>query len=133
MEASRGYSKEDYKKAPVNLEFPTIDAAAEYLAAKHDSTEEAMRACIQDDTNCDAVVFEDGSVILNEYTDCSTGNNIKKYRIKAGLTQAQLAGMIGKPQQHVSRWEKGTRVPSVPALLALSRALNCSVGDLIEE
>jgi transcriptional regulator with XRE-family HTH domain len=60
-------------------------------------------------------------------------NRIKEFRLKADLTQAQLAEMIGKPQQHISRWENGERTPSVKALMALAKALKCAVTDLIEE
>lgn len=31
MKAAKGYSKEDYQKSPVVLEFETIEKAAEYL------------------------------------------------------------------------------------------------------
>lgn len=62
-----------------------------------------------------------------------TMNKIKEFRIKAGLTQAQLAEAIGKPQQHVSRWETGERAPSVPALMAIAKVLKCSIGDLVGE
>lgn len=60
-------------------------------------------------------------------------NKIKEFRLKAGLTQAELAEMIGKPQQHISRWENGERTPSVKALMLLAQALKCSIGDLVGE
>ena len=60
-------------------------------------------------------------------------NKIKEFRIKAGLTQAQLAEMIGRPQQNVARWENDQVAPSVKTLMQLAKALKCAVSDLIEE
>ena len=60
-------------------------------------------------------------------------NRIREFRLKAGLTQAQLADMINKPQHHISRWENGTHAPSVKVLMQLAKALKCSVGDLVGE
>lgn len=66
MKAANGYSKEDYKKAPVVLEFETMEKAAEYLEKKYNQDKESIIRAIEDDTNEDAVYFEDGTVILNE-------------------------------------------------------------------
>lgn len=71
MKAIEGFSKEDYKKekAPVILEFDTIEKAAEYLAKKYNQSVEQMIKCIKDDTNCDAIYFNDNTVILKELTE----------------------------------------------------------------
>lgn len=73
MKAVKGYSKGDYinnaKSSGMNsLEFSTVEAAAEYVAAKYNKTSiiEAKEA-ILNDTNCDAICFDDGSVILYEF------------------------------------------------------------------
>jgi len=66
MKAVPGYTKDDYRKAPVVLDFSTIAAAAEYLAQKYNQSIQDMEAAILNDTNCDAIYFDDGSVILNE-------------------------------------------------------------------
>lgn len=67
MKAIKGYKKEDYRNAPVVLEFQSIDEAAEYLAKKFSTSKDRMIDAIQNDTNCDAIYFDDGSVILNEF------------------------------------------------------------------
>lgn len=55
-------------------------------------------------------------------------------RKKQQLTQQELAAISGVPQQTISNIEKGTRkLPRVGTLLKLSRALKCTVDDLIEE
>lgn len=51
-------------------------------------------------------------------------NTIRSYRIKAGLSQRELAKRIGRNRTSVSAWERGQRLPTVPALFALARELN---------
>lgn len=46
------------------------------------------------------------------------GARIKTLRIKAGLSQEQLAGLTGMSKTGVANWEQGARRPS-PALMAL--------------
>lgn len=67
MRAVRGYKKSDYlKMSPNVMEFNSIMEAAEYLAEKHSQSVEDMVKAIENDTNCDAIYFEDGSVVLLE-------------------------------------------------------------------
>ena len=41
------------------------------------------------------------------------GEIVKRYRLRHGLTQSCLAGMIGVSQRTVSRWERGEDKPSL--------------------
>lgn len=66
MKAAKGHTKEDYRNAPNILEFGTIEHAGKYLADKYNQSIECMIERIKDDTNCDAIYFEDGNVILYE-------------------------------------------------------------------
>ena len=43
-------------------------------------------------------------------------------RVRAGLTQAELAGRMGTTQSVVARLESGARLPSVKTLLRFARA-----------
>ena len=56
---------------------------------------------------------------------------IKKMREQRGLTQKQLADLIGVAQQHVSRWENGKHRPSIDTVQKLAEILNCNISDLI--
>lgn len=56
---------------------------------------------------------------------------ISRLRIQRGLTQDQLADILGCPQATISRWEQGTNSPSTKSLRALAKALDCSIDDLI--
>ena len=56
---------------------------------------------------------------------------IARLRIARGLTQTQLAELIGCPQQSINKWETRTRKPGMQSLVKLARALGCSIDDLI--
>lgn len=52
-------------------------------------------------------------------------------RMKAGLSQKQLAVEVGTSQPVVSMWEAGTREPSLKNLSALAKTLQVSADDLL--
>ncbi|KVT36547.1 helix-turn-helix domain-containing protein [Burkholderia ubonensis] len=60
------------------------------------------------------------------------GTAIAEQRRARGLTQAKLAEMIDLEQEAVSRWERGTRMPTLHRLQQLSDALDCSVDQLLQ-
>ena len=57
---------------------------------------------------------------------------IARLRMERGLTQGQLAEMVGCYPKDVSRWETGERNPGAKSLIALAKALGCSMEDLIQ-
>ena len=60
-------------------------------------------------------------------------NSIKKYREEAGLTQDELASRVGVSSSGiVSMWETGVRTPRAATLIALSKALGCTVDELLK-
>jgi transcriptional regulator with XRE-family HTH domain len=58
---------------------------------------------------------------------------IRAYRVRRGLTLAQLSELSGVSVGHLSRLENGTRTPTVRLLLQLARALGVSIGELVGE
>jgi len=56
---------------------------------------------------------------------------IKKMRQKRGLTQKNLAELLGVKQSHISRWEAGTYQPNATTLKKMAEVLNCRIDDLI--
>jgi transcriptional regulator with XRE-family HTH domain len=47
-------------------------------------------------------------------------NNLKEYRLKAGLTQKQVAELVGvNNQERICHWEAGRNVPSALNLMKL--------------
>lgn len=58
-------------------------------------------------------------------------SSIKKARLAAGLTQAQLAERMKCTQQEVQRWESGRINPTTKTIKKLAEAIGCNPGDLI--
>ena len=60
------------------------------------------------------------------------GENIKRARQERGMTQAQLAEAIEITQKDVSRWENGSRKPSLEKFVQICKALGASSDDILE-
>ncbi len=54
---------------------------------------------------------------------------LRDARLRANLTQAQLADIIGKPQNFISRLESGSE-PLLADALAIAKALNLDIETL---
>ncbi len=59
--------------------------------------------------------------------------NIKNYRLKAGLTQTELAKQMNVHQTAVAQWETGRTAPSIEKLVRLASLFKCSIEDLIKD
>ena len=57
--------------------------------------------------------------------------NLKKIRIRQGLTQLQIAEATGISQSLLSKYENGERTPTCGNLFALARFLDTSVDYLL--
>ncbi len=57
-------------------------------------------------------------------------NGLRKKRLNAGLSQAELAAMLGTVQSAVSAWESGEKMPRASQLPALAKALSCTIDEL---
>ena len=53
-------------------------------------------------------------------------------RKAAGLTQQQLADLLGVKRSALSMWESSRNNPPAKYLLALADALGCTVEDLLK-
>ena len=60
----------------------------------------------------------------------SLGMAITERRKQKGLTQAQLAGLLGISQVSLSQMENGLIAPKLARLQDIADALSCSVADL---
>lgn len=58
-------------------------------------------------------------------------STIARLRIERGLTQGQLAEMVGCYPKDISRWETGERNPNVKSLIKLSNALKCTMDEIL--
>jgi transcriptional regulator with XRE-family HTH domain len=53
---------------------------------------------------------------------------LREARLRAGLTQAELAERLGMARSQISRYERGDVVPSLEALRRLIRACGLELG-----
>lgn len=59
-------------------------------------------------------------------------NAIEKYRRKNGLSQSDLANMLGVTQGTISQWEIGATFPTSSKLPEIAKVLNCEISDLFK-
>jgi transcriptional regulator with XRE-family HTH domain len=55
---------------------------------------------------------------------------LKVHRVRAGLTQQELADRVGSDQAQISGYETGKIIPSGPRLQDLAKALGCSADEI---
>ena len=58
---------------------------------------------------------------------------IAQARLKAGITQTQLADAIGVCQTQIANWERGFRKPKMDALMRIGEVLGVDWTTLIEQ
>lgn len=58
------------------------------------------------------------------------GKQIKKFRLKKGMTQKELGFQLGVKHNTISSYESGINEPDQNVLFAIAKALNISVDDL---
>ena len=61
----------------------------------------------------------------------AVGKKITLYRKEYHLTQDDLANRLFVTRQNVSKWENGTGIPSIEALLELSKIFNTTIENLL--
>lgn len=57
------------------------------------------------------------------------GANIKKFRKQSGLSQAQLADVLGVSQPYIAQIERGTKPVPLPLAKEIASVLNVSITD----
>ncbi len=60
------------------------------------------------------------------------GKKIRQLRLKAGLTQEQLAEKVGVVPQSVSKWENAAAMPDITALPMLAEVFGVTIDDLFD-
>ena len=59
------------------------------------------------------------------------GSILKELRIKAGLSQDDIAKKLAISRQSISKWELGISLPDITYLVPLTKILKCEVEDLL--
>ena len=60
----------------------------------------------------------------------SLGVLIKDYRRQKGLTQAQLAKLVGLSTRHIGKLEDGTYIPKLSTYLNISKVLTENIAKI---
>ena len=62
-------------------------------------------------------------------------NKLRELRLKAGLTQTELAKALdfNDSQDRICKWEKGIAMPSIPNLFKLSKFYNVAPNEIYPE
>ena len=61
------------------------------------------------------------------------GDNVKRLRLAAGLSQAELAHRMGVDRAYVSGLEQGQRNPTIISLWHVAKALDVSMRSFFDE
>lgn len=61
-----------------------------------------------------------------------SGPKIRQARLRAGMSQAQLARAVGVSERNVVRWESGRNQPRVDHLVRIAEACGVAVSDLLD-
>lgn len=59
------------------------------------------------------------------------GEEFKYHRLKAGLTQSELARLTGIKQQSISCWEKQQKMPGLEYCIILADFYGISLDELV--
>lgn len=59
-------------------------------------------------------------------------SKVASFREKAGLTQVQLAVLVGVTPNTIQNWEKDNGLDQVERYLKLAEVFGCQVSDLVE-
>jgi transcriptional regulator with XRE-family HTH domain len=70
---------------------------------------------------------------MNGDFEKTLGLKIRVARQRAGLTQEELAGRIGRTPESISNIERGQQEPSIKTLHKLGRELGVPVAEFFEE
>ena len=79
----------------------------------------------------DFIAFSDTFDTLKRYSMTTFGDNLKAIRIQKGISQGQLADMMGIHSTHISRYERNQTIPSVDVVKKLADLLEVSTDVLI--
>ena len=63
----------------------------------------------------------------------SFGENLKNIRKQRGITQEELAEMLGVSRQAISKWESDSGYPETQKLLVISKTLQVSIDYLLND
>lgn len=61
------------------------------------------------------------------------GDRLKRLRIRANLTQQEVANKLHITRQSISKWEQNISLPPLSVILELVNILSCTLDELFYE
>jgi len=61
------------------------------------------------------------------------GQNLRRYRLEAGLSQEAVAERMGVDRAHVSSMERGQQNVTILTVWQVAQAVNCRSAELLDE
>lgn len=115
---------------PVSFKLFQIDASrpAQVIPKKFKSISELTTKFANSPERIAALEFARKSVIGDLYQE--DGNTVKTYRLKQGISQAQLAEAIGTSQPHIARIERGTENITLDTCRRIAGVLKIDLNTL---
>lgn len=74
------------------------------------------------------IFYDEGEVMMMDFAD-----KLQSYRKQKGMSQENLAEVIGVSRQAVSKWESGQSYPEVEKIITLSELFGVSVDHLVKD
>ena len=60
-------------------------------------------------------------------------NNIQKIRKQKKMSQTELAKILHTTQHQISKYENEIQEPTASVIVAIAKALNCTIDELLKE
>ncbi len=65
--------------------------------------------------------------------DKQIGKRIQSFRVRKGLTQAQLAALVGISTNHLSALERGVYSVKLELLIRIVNCIDCTADDILAD
>lgn len=114
--------------APAKVLTFSIPAISTDLARKHTAFDALMDHLENDPENSEDLAAASRWVAEKFYAD--EGETLRTARLKRGLSQKQLAALLGTSQPHVANLEKGTTDPLFSTVTKLCEALSIDINSV---
>ncbi|WP_165493852.1 helix-turn-helix transcriptional regulator [Azotobacter chroococcum] len=105
-----------------------ISISSSSLSKKHTAFDALMMELETDPANAKELAEAGAWVADNFYKD--DGETLKTARLRKGLSQKQLAALIGTSQPHIANLESGRVEPNISTAQKLCKVLNLRFGDI---
>lgn len=104
-----GVRSEEYETVPVEASSSeeAIELVKDYL-----QEQVIQNSVYTADIEKDSVIVSDGEDIIEIYCNFSAESEIKKARMEAGLSRAEMSRQFEIPVRTLEDWESGKRVPA---------------------